>query len=109
MNIEIKPGAALDDASQIESIVATIESTMAELNQAINRAIPAGIMTDWSEEVKANWMHYYAGDVPAAMDATNATNILKYNNFLFGLFIVGAAFCSIGTVTIGSVTIGSFD
>lgn len=69
MNIEIKPGAALDDASQIESIVATIESTMAELNQAINRAIPAGIMTDWSEEVKANWMHYYAGDVPAAMDA----------------------------------------
>lgn len=73
MNIEIKPGAALDDASQIESIVASIENTMAELNQAINRTIPAGIMTDWSEEVKHNWQHYYAGDVPAAMEAMKAS------------------------------------
>ena len=73
MNIEIKPGAALDDASQIESIVSTIESSMAELNQIINRTIPAGIMTEWSEEVKGNWMHYYAGDIPAAMDSMKAS------------------------------------
>ena len=73
MNIEIKPGAALDDASQIESIVSTIEQTMAELNHVMDRTIPAGIETDWSEEVKQHWMHYYAGDIPTAMEAMKAS------------------------------------
>lgn len=69
MNISIKPGAALGDAQQIESIVSTIESSMQELNQVINRTIPEGIMTEWSETVKSNWSHYYSADIPEAMDA----------------------------------------
>ncbi len=69
MNISIKPGAALGDAQQIEKIVADIETAMADLNRVIDRTIPEGIMTDWSETVKSNWSHYYTGDVPEAMAA----------------------------------------
>ncbi len=68
MNITINPGAATDDAAQIDSIVSQIEEDMQVLDAAIKRNIPDGVQTTWSETVKANWESYYSADVPAAME-----------------------------------------
>ena len=68
MNITITPGAALDDAAQIDSIVAAIQAAMDELDKAIKNTIPDGIQTTWSETVRTNWEQYYSSDVPAAME-----------------------------------------
>ena len=67
MNITINPGAATDDATQIDNIIATIESSLETLDAAIKRNIPNGVQTTWSEEVRNNWETYYGADVPAAM------------------------------------------
>mgnify|MGYP002856238231 CR=1 FL=1 len=68
MNITITPGAATDDAAQIDSIVSTLEEAMATLDSAIKSTIPDGIQTTWSETVRDNWEGYYSSDVPAAME-----------------------------------------
>ncbi len=77
MNIEIKPGAATDDAVQIDSIIANIASDMETLNTAIKNTIPDGIQTTWSETVRENWEQYYNADVPSAMAEMqlSATNL----------------------------------
>ena len=67
MNITITPGAATEDAVQIDSIVSEMEEEMETLNSAIKRTIPAGIQTTWSEEVESNWNQYYTSDIPEAM------------------------------------------
>lgn len=68
MNITINPGAATDDATQIDSIVSTMEENMQTLDAAIKSAIPDGIQTTWSDTVRSNWESYYTADVPAAME-----------------------------------------
>ena len=67
MNITIKPGAATDDAKQIERIVNSIKEDMEVLNSAIHETIPEEIQTSWSETLLDNWDTYYKGDVPEAM------------------------------------------
>ena len=68
MNITINPGAATDDAAQIDSLVETMERSMETLDQAIKNTIPDGIDTTWSNTVKDNWCTYYTADVPQAME-----------------------------------------
>lgn len=68
MNITINPGAATDDAAQIDSIVSTMQENMETLDNAIKQTIPSGIQTTWSETVRENWESYYGSDVPAAME-----------------------------------------
>ena len=89
MNITINPNAATDDASQIDSIVTTMEESLETLNGAITRNIPNGVQTSWSETVRENWSTYYGADVPAAMAdmKLSATNLrmavdqaLKYSS-----------------------------
>lgn len=89
MNITINPGAATDDATQIDSIVSTIESNLEVLDAAIKRNIPNGVQTTWSDEVRNNWETYYSADIPAAMAdmKQSATNLrmavdqaLKYSS-----------------------------
>lgn len=77
MNITINPGAATDDAAQIDSIIETMKSDMETLNNAINNTIPSGIQTEWSEEVKGNWSSYYSSDIPETMEEMklSATNL----------------------------------
>lgn len=77
MNLTITPGAATEDASQIDSIVSTISDNMETLNTAIKQTIPAGIETTWSDTVRSNWESYYNADVPAAMEdmKLSATNL----------------------------------
>ena len=77
MNITITPGAATQDAAEIDSIVSSIESSMEVLDAAIKRNIPSGIETTWSDEVKNNWETYYSADVPEAMEERkqSATNL----------------------------------
>ncbi len=77
MNITITPGAATQDAAEIDSIVSSIESSMEVLDAAIKRNIPSGIETTWSDEVKNNWETYYSSDVPEAMEEMkqSATNL----------------------------------
>lgn len=77
MNLTIIPGAATEDASQIDSIVSTISDNMETLNTAIKQTIPAGIETTWSDTVRSNWESYYNADVPAAMEdmKLSATNL----------------------------------
>lgn len=77
MNITINPGAATDDASQIDSIISTIQDNMQTLDTAFKNTIPSGIQTTWSETVRENWEGYYSADVPAAMEdmKLSATNL----------------------------------
>lgn len=67
MNITIKPGAATDDAAQIDSIIKQIEQDMQTLDAAIKKNIPDGVQTNWSETVRSNWEQYYSADIPDAM------------------------------------------
>ena len=77
MNITINPGAATDDASQIDSIISTMQDNMQTLDAAIKSTIPDGIQTTWSDTVRSNWESYYGADVPAAMEdmKLSATNL----------------------------------
>ena len=77
MNLTINPGAATDDAAQIDSIVSQIQQDMETLNGAITRNIPSRVETTWSDTVKGNWTQYYNADVPAAMEdmKLSATNL----------------------------------
>lgn len=79
MNIQIRPGAATEDALQIESIIKSIQESMAKLNAAIDSTIPSGIETSWSETLKTNWKTYYGADVEEAMNsmALSATNLRR--------------------------------
>jgi len=77
MNITITPGAATEDAAQIDAIVSSIEDSMQVLDAAIKRNIPDGIETTWSDELRNNWETYYGNDVPNAMAEMkqSATNL----------------------------------
>lgn len=77
MNITINPGAATDDASQIDSLIQSIQDSMETLDSTIKNTIPEGIQTSWSETVRNNWEGYYTSDVPAAMEdmKLSATNL----------------------------------
>lgn len=77
MNITINPGAATDDAAQIDSIISSMNSSMEALDAAIKRNIPNGVQTTWSDEVRNNWETYYSADVPEAMAemGMSATNL----------------------------------
>lgn len=77
MNVTIKPGAATDSASQIDSIVANMQTSFETLNAAIKRTIPSGIQTTWSETVRENWEAYSNAEVPEAMETMklSATNL----------------------------------
>ena len=65
--MNITPGAATEDALQIDEIIKKMQEEMDTLNSAIKRTIPAGIQTTWSEEVESNWNQYYTADIPEAM------------------------------------------
>ena len=43
MNITINPGAATDDASQIDSIISTMQDNMQTLDTAFKNTIPSEI------------------------------------------------------------------
>lgn len=77
MNITINPGAATDDAAQIDSLVQSIEESAETLNNAIKNTIPSGIQTTWSETVRENWESYYTADIPQALEdmRLSATNL----------------------------------
>ena len=77
MNITINPGAATEDAAQIDQIVTQMEEDMQVLDAAIKRNIPDGIETTWSDTVRANWENYYTADVPDVMEnmKLSATNL----------------------------------
>ncbi len=79
MNLTITPGAATDDATQIDNIVTQMADDMAKLDQTIKATIPDGIQTTWSDTVKENWSSYYGADVPAAMEdmKLSAVNLRK--------------------------------
>ncbi len=66
--VTIKPGAATDDAKQIDDIVSQMAGDMATLDKAVKSTIPDGIQTTWSNTVRDNWESYYQADVPAAME-----------------------------------------
>lgn len=67
MNITIKPGAATEDALQIDSIIEEMTTSMEELNEVIKSVIPNGIETDWSEDVLNNWNTYYGNSIPETL------------------------------------------
>lgn len=76
-SIIIKPGAALDDAREIDSIIENVKNYMEELNNKINAYIPNELNTTWAENLKNNWTSYYSADIPEAMEEMkkSATNL----------------------------------
>ena len=93
MNLQINPGAALDDAQQIDSIVTSIQESMAELDAAMKAErdfedgkcfseLDAAMKADtteaeWADKVKSNWNNYYNADVANGMNdmKLSATNL----------------------------------
>ena len=75
--ITIRPGAATEDAAQIDKIISDIEEDMENLNSIIQQTIPNDIETAWSETVKSNWDKYYKSDIPETMAEMkmSATNL----------------------------------
>lgn len=62
--IDIEPGAALENASEIKNIVNNIYQDMDELNTIITQNIDSSIQTDWARTLKENWTKYYNTDIP---------------------------------------------
>lgn len=79
MNVTIKPGAATQDAVDIDNIVKSIKEDMEILHEAIVNTIPELLQTDWSDKVRSDWEQYYVNDVASAMDdmAKSAENLRK--------------------------------
>ena len=75
MNIQIRPGAATEDARQIDHIIEQITENMATLNDAIKKNIPAGINTEWSDRVRSDWEKYYNESIPATMQDMHASAV----------------------------------
>ena len=75
--IIVKSEGARENASQILSIVASIEETMEILDAAVKRNIPENVETAWSDTLKSNWTSYYTGDIPETMAAMklSASNV----------------------------------
>ena len=65
MNLQINPGAALDDAQLTDSIVSSIQESMAELDAAMKADKTEA---DWADRVKSNWNNYYNADVANGMN-----------------------------------------
>lgn len=87
--LEIRTGAATDDAKQIERIVSTIKDSMEILEREIKKYIPSDIQTAWSEKLREDWEQYYKSEIPASMadmllSAQNlelaVQNALKHSN-----------------------------
>lgn len=82
-SITINSEYALEDAKQIDNIVASMEEDMQALDRAINNSIaddpnqPQGIYTAWSTTLKQNWRQYCGNDIPAAFAdmKQSATNL----------------------------------
>ena len=81
-NLEIMPGAALDDAREIDSIVSRMTAALDELNTIIVHEIGEtgsgkNISFDWAGKLVAEWNNYYTKDIPATMAAMqqSATNL----------------------------------
>ncbi len=79
MNLTILPGAATEDAEQIDSIIEEIDQNMQDLNTVIKRVIPEGVETDWALTYKENWESYYNGSIQGAMEEMkqSAKNLRK--------------------------------
>lgn len=79
MNITINPGAAIEDAAQIDQIITQMEEDMQILNNAIRNNIPDGIQTTWSDTLRSNWESYYTADIPNVMQEMkfSAVNLRK--------------------------------
>ena len=58
-SLTIYPGAATEDARDIENIVATIESCLDTLNDLIKKHIPENLETDWSKDLLESWTKAY--------------------------------------------------
>ena len=89
MNVTIKPGVALQDATQIDTIINQIREDMRILDETITNIIPEKVQTSWSEELLNGWKQYYNREVDVALEemAVCATNlrmavdkVLEYSN-----------------------------
>ena len=67
MNWTILPEAALDDAKNIDSIVANISSDLEALDIAIRNNIPEHVETEWSVKLLEDWNKYYNENIKNAM------------------------------------------
>ena len=77
MNLTILPEAALDDAKEIDAIVANISSSLETLDKLIENNIPEHLETQWSTRLLDNWKEYYSGNIKNAMAgmSASATNL----------------------------------
>ena len=77
MNLTILPEAALDDAKNIDSIVAEISESLEVLDRAIRNNIPEHLETEWSVKLLENWNEYYNGNIKDALAgmSLSATNL----------------------------------
>ena len=75
MELTIKPGAATEDAVQIENIVSNIDRCMKELETVIKNHIPEGVDTDWSNDFRDSWETLYNNSIQGAMDGMNQSAV----------------------------------
>lgn len=98
MAITINTGAALDDAKQIDQIIANIKDALKKLDDEINAIVASdtatknedsGIQVEWGVEFKQNWQSYHSKNIPETLElmGQSAANLrlavektLEYSN-----------------------------
>lgn len=88
MNVTINPGAALDDAKEIDTIVDNISDSLEKLDSVITNNFPENVNMDWSNELLEAWTKCYDSGIPTALEAMKASaanlrlaveNVLTYS------------------------------
>lgn len=67
MNITINTDAALEDAKNIDTVVANIEESLAQLDKLFDMIIPERVETTWSKKLKEEWIEYYKNSIAIGM------------------------------------------
>jgi len=67
MNITVNTDAALQDAKDIDGVIATIEESLSQLDKLFDAIIPERVETTWSNKLKEEWIEYYKNSIANGM------------------------------------------
>lgn len=73
LNLTINTDSVSSDALDIDTIVENMQQHLAELEKVIKDNIPSGVDTDWSNELKDDWVNFYNGPVEDGMESLKAS------------------------------------
>ena len=58
MELEIKEGAALNDAQDLKTVVSHLRAATEELSNIMKQIVTSNLSLDWADVVKGNWDNF---------------------------------------------------